>query len=38
MGIGLAIHALTTFAGLFSEDRKERKAAYLYERSHRQGA
>jgi hypothetical protein len=37
-GIGLAIHALVTFAGLFSEDWKERKANQLYERSrHRNG-
>jgi 2TM domain-containing protein len=35
-GIGLAIHALTTFAGLFSEDWKERKAAEIYERTRHQ--
>lgn len=31
-GIGLLIHALVTFVGVFSDDWKERKAADLYER------
>lgn len=35
-GIGLVIHALTTFAGLFSEDWKDRKAAEIYERTRHQ--
>jgi hypothetical protein len=34
-GIGLTIHALVTFAGLFSQDWKERKAAELYDRARR---
>jgi hypothetical protein len=32
-GIGLVIHALTTFAGLFSDDWKERKAEQIYDRT-----
>lgn len=32
-GVGLVIHALATFGGIFGEDWKERKAAQLYERS-----
>jgi hypothetical protein len=35
-GIGLVIHALTTFGGLFSEDWKERKATEIYERTRHQ--
>jgi hypothetical protein len=34
-GIGLTIHALVTFAGLFSEGWKDRKAAELYDRARR---
>jgi hypothetical protein len=34
-GIGLLVHALATFTGLFSESWKTRKAAELYERSRR---
>jgi 2TM domain len=32
-GIGLTIHALVTFGGLFSEDWKDRKASELYDRA-----
>jgi 2TM domain-containing protein len=35
-GIGLAIHALATFAGVFSESWKERKAAEIYDRTRHQ--
>jgi hypothetical protein len=35
-GIGIAIHALTTFGGLFSEDWKDHKAEELYRRARRQ--
>ncbi|HEX6398906.1 MAG TPA: 2TM domain-containing protein, partial [Actinomycetota bacterium] len=31
-GIGLLIHGLTTFTGLFSDSWKARKAAEIYER------
>lgn len=34
-GVGLLMHTLVTFGGLFSEDWKERKAADLYERARR---
>ena len=34
-GIGLAIHALVTFGGVFSDDWKDRKAAQIYERTRR---
>jgi 2TM domain len=34
-GIGLLIHGLTTFTGLFSEDWKARKAAEIYQRTRR---
>ena len=34
-GIGLAVHALVTFGGVFSDDWKERKAAQIYERTRR---
>ncbi|HET9672994.1 MAG TPA: 2TM domain-containing protein [Actinomycetota bacterium] len=33
-GIGLVIHALTTFTGVFSESWKERKAAEIYRERH----
>ncbi|HZD79095.1 MAG TPA: 2TM domain-containing protein [Actinomycetota bacterium] len=33
-GIGLLIHAATTYLGVFSEDWKERKARQLFEREH----
>ena len=36
-GVGVAIHALATFGGVFGDDWKERKAAQLYERSQRAG-
>lgn len=36
-GIGVLVHALTTFTGLFSDSWKERKAAEIYERSRRTG-
>jgi hypothetical protein len=36
-GIGLGVHALAVFAGVFGEHWKERKAAELYERSQRRG-
>lgn len=33
-GIGLAVHTLVVFSGVFSEGWKERKTAELYRRSH----
>lgn len=36
-GIGLAVHALATFGGVFSDDWKERKAAQIYERTQGKG-
>src|SRR5687768_6838026 len=35
-GIGLGVHALAVFAGVFGEGWKERKAAEIYERSRRE--
>jgi hypothetical protein len=32
-GVGLLMHTLATFGGLFSEEWKERKATELYERA-----
>ena len=34
-GIGLALHVLVTFGGVFSDEWKERKAAQIYERTRR---
>jgi hypothetical protein len=36
-GLGLIIHALATFGGVFSEGWKNRKAAELYDRAARDG-
>lgn len=37
-GIGVMVHTLVTFSGVFSEGWKERKAAEIYERGRRPGA
>ena len=37
-GIGLVIHSLATFGGVFGEGWKERKAARIYERSRSDGS
>jgi hypothetical protein len=34
-GVGVFVHAVTTFAGVFTDDWRERKAQQLYERDRR---